>query len=406
VLCRLYIDMCEDSLNEFSYFADICGLFFSLHYDSSGVEVSFEGYSQKLPVLAETVLQRMKALQIDPERFDIIKTRYQRQLENLKIGAATNIIEHVFSHAMSVNYFNIDSKLAVLPHLTAAHLQDFVAALWSAANLEMLVHGNITQEDAVALLTMAKTTLSPRRPLFEAETTMRRIVQLPKGVSVVEQDHADAQNPNSALYYYIQAGWKDLRLQTLIDLLAHILLEPAFDQLRTKEALGYIVWSGARSLYGTHGYRIIVQSSDYLCDHLHSRAEEFLHSQVGALAGMTDDDFEQAKAALAVKKKERDTKLRQRSQRFWVEIDHHQYLFDRVPQQLEILKTLQKDDVVGLLKSFLSPDSAVLSIHLYKQGAPRRGKAGAFDKRADARIEFLEDIDLFKRRLFAFPNYY
>lgn len=46
----------------------------------------------------------------------------------------------------------------------------------------------------------------------------------------------------------------------LLELLLQIISEPCFDILRTKEQLGYMVFSGMRRSNGVQGLRVIVQS--------------------------------------------------------------------------------------------------------------------------------------------------
>jgi insulysin len=61
----------------------------------------------------------------------------------------------------------------------------------------------------------------------------------------------------------------------LLGLLAQIASEPCFDQLRTKEQLGYLVFSGVRKQPGMMGFRIIIQSErDPI--YLENRIEAFL----------------------------------------------------------------------------------------------------------------------------------
>ena len=59
---------------------------------------------------------------------------------------------------------------------------------------------------------------------------------------------------------YLQCGLEDTRANMLLELTAQILREPCFNVLRTREQLGYIVFSGVRRMYGVQGLRFIVQS--------------------------------------------------------------------------------------------------------------------------------------------------
>ncbi|CAF4501458.1 unnamed protein product, partial [Rotaria magnacalcarata] len=68
-----------------------------------------------------------------------------------------------------------------------------------------------------------------------------------------------------------------LENNALLELFCHLVDEPCFDQLRTKEQLGYVVSAGARRSRGVQGFRVIVQSAREL-DHVNQRIELFIES--------------------------------------------------------------------------------------------------------------------------------
>lgn len=80
-----------------------------------------------------------------------------------------------------------------------------------------------------------------------------------------------------AIEIYLQCFQQTLDNNALLELFCHLVDEPCFDQLRTKEQLGYIVSSGARRSRGVQGFRVIVQSSHKL-EHVNKRIELFIDS--------------------------------------------------------------------------------------------------------------------------------
>lgn len=68
--------------------------------------------------------------------------------------------------------------------------------------------------------------------------------------------------------------------------------EPAFDQLRTKEQLGYIVFTGIKRLNQQYlALHLIVQSSHKDADYLDGRVEDFLLQYRAQLTSMPAEDF-------------------------------------------------------------------------------------------------------------------
>lgn len=84
---------------------------------------------------------------------------------------------------------------------------------------------------------------------------------------------------SSCTQIYCQTGLQSTESNMLLELLAQILSEPCFTTLRTKEQLGYIVFSGVRRTNGAQGLRIIVQS-DRHPKYVEQRIHIFLNSML------------------------------------------------------------------------------------------------------------------------------
>lgn len=72
VSSRVFTELVRDSLNEYSYDADLAGLSYSFDQQADGILLNADGYNDKLAVLLNVVVERMKNLEIDRKRFDII----------------------------------------------------------------------------------------------------------------------------------------------------------------------------------------------------------------------------------------------------------------------------------------------------------------------------------------------
>ena len=125
---------------------------------------------------------------------------------------------------------------------------------------------------------------------------------------------APLPNPNqanSALTYYLHFGSIiDQKLRVVSALLTHILSEPAFNILRTREQLGYMVTCTLWLLPGAseRGLRIAVQS-EKKPGYLEERAEAFLREMKTKLEEMTDEEFGSQKTGLGKKWLEADKNL-------------------------------------------------------------------------------------------------
>lgn len=104
-------------------------------------------------------------------------------------------------------------------------------------------------------------------------------------------------------------------------LLAQILHEPAFNVLRTKEQLGYIVFCSQWLLTGSaqKGLRITVQS-EKLPGYLEDRVEAFLDGMKAVIEEMSQEQFEEQKQGLERKWLEADKNLSEEASRYLTQI--------------------------------------------------------------------------------------
>jgi insulysin len=134
---------------------------------------------------------------------------------------------------------------------------------------------------------------------------------------------SNPNEPNSALTYYVHYGSKiDRHLRVVAALLNQILSEPAFDILRTKEQLGYIVAATTWTAPGDNdtGLRIVVQSERGPV-YLEGRVEAFLDHMKGVIELMTDEEFAEQKQGLERKWREVAKNLEEEVGRYWAHID-------------------------------------------------------------------------------------
>ena len=74
---------------------------------------------------------------------------------------------------------------------------------------------------------------------------------------VVEKIVPNPENVNSGIEYFCQtSSVTDYRNRACLHLLAQIGREKAFDFLRTKLQLGYLVWSAVRDSVSIEGYML------------------------------------------------------------------------------------------------------------------------------------------------------
>lgn len=252
---------------------------------------------------------------------------------------------------------------------------------------------------------MLERVLEPRA-LSPAEKNARRSLLLPpNSQSVWEMPVGNAKEPNNAVVYIVHIGdVTDTQARAHIALLGQIASEPAFNMLRTKEQLGYIVQASATST----GLRVLVQSERDPV-YVENRIEAFLDTLDKTIEEMTEEEFNRHRESLIAKKEESPKNLHEESRRFWQRISDKYYEFGKRETDIAELKKASKEDVLAVFRRAILPSSSErskLSIHLRSQAEKSEGEAngeanGTKDELPKGNV-YIEDINAFKAGLI--PN--
>jgi len=184
-----------------------------------------------------------------------------------------------------------------------------------------------------------------------------RIIKLPKGDYVFREPGPNPENINQSVHNIYQIGIENARQNALLDLLSHILSDPAYQQLRNAEQLGYIVWTFASRSAGVQSFRIVIQSKTFDPKFLDERIEQFLLEARGLLAELTEDEFGNFISSIAAELLEADKTLGQETNRYWREISNECYVFDRAQREVKELQALTLSDLLAFFDKHISPES-------------------------------------------------
>ncbi|KAF8798143.1 hypothetical protein BYT27DRAFT_7124234 [Phlegmacium glaucopus] len=371
VITRLYSDIVNDSLTEFAYDADLAGLSYNLVPHSSGMFIMMSGYNDKMSVLVRHILEKVKGLVVDPQRLSVKKEQVRLEWQNFFLGQPYSISDFYGRYLLSEYQWTAEDKLKELPSVTAEDIQKHMKEVLAQVNMRIFVAGNMFKDEAIRIAEMAEENLGPS-PLSPADLNDRALI-LPPGSNLVWSTPLPNLNQaNSALTYYVHFGSiVDQKLRVVSALLTQILSEPAFNVLRTREQLGYIVYCTSWLLPGAsqRGLRIVVQS-EKKPGYLEERVEAFLKEMKPKLEEMTDEEFESQKSGLGKKWLEADKNLIEEASRLLTHITSGHLDFLRNEHDAFLLKTITKDDVLSLFMTHVHPDSKTrtkLSIHMVSQ---------------------------------------
>jgi len=283
------------------------------------------------------------------DRFEKAKESLLRETKNYRLDSPHEVANYNSRLLMEANVWYIDNYVELMEGEYAEKfpltMEDCgrVAeeSLTSRMKAEALCIGNIDEKGTQEVIDVINDVfIDHSRPLNFAEAPRFKSVQLPTRaeaerifgpeikdelIPLKYQELAySSSEENNAVEMTLQFG-SDLSLGYegigILDLIGHLAYSSAYNQLRTKEQLGYIVSVYTRKTAGgTWGLTAVVQSSSKSPKFLEERIEAWFQTFRAELEEKTPETFEKEARGVVVQLMEEDTKLGAEVGSWWNEI--------------------------------------------------------------------------------------
>ena len=374
-LSNMYEFCVADKLTEYAYDAGLAGLTYDVRVIPRGVRLTFGGYNDKLQDFAKYVSKQITAdlkniLPKDGAEFERYKDILSRGFEGFNAKQPYAHCSYYTQLLMKPAAFEYDNAelLAATEEATLADLNSYVGSIWSSGKGIALVQGNLDEKQALSLVSTIDKTLGFKPISAEEYPPELAPIPLPKspgnsmGTRLVISE-PNAENVNAASYVSIQGLSEDPKEHVLMELVANIVGDPFYDELRTKQQLGYIVSSGVRAVGKTKSLGFIAQSSTAKNEKLTSEIIKFLDTvRPKYLEKVGKEDFAVYIKSLIDRKTEPDKTLAAETTRNWAEISSGRLQFNRAQLDAAAALDLTKEDLLDFWDSFYVNDGRRLLI--------------------------------------------
>ncbi|TPX51820.1 hypothetical protein SeMB42_g00517 [Synchytrium endobioticum] len=368
VLARLFTDLLKDYLSEFSYYAEVAGLHYDFDILTDGLILTMDGYNHKLCILLAKVIGKMKNFHVDSKRFQVLKERHERLYRNFKMETPTQHALYWTTYMLQEKLWTNEEKLEEISNIKEDEVANFVQEFFNHFYIEAVVHGNVEEKDALKWANIFDEAFQTRPlPLLQRHALLRSQT-LPQGShTILSLPLPNPANPNSAIEYVLQIGGSDdddVRSRVL--LFSQMCQEPCFDVLRTKEQLGYMVFSSVRKMVGNQFIRVVVQS-ERDPGYLETRIEAFWVHTKNLIENLGEDDFVRQRTALVNLLLEKPKKLVQEYRRLWSQVSNSQYDFPVEFRLANNVGTLSKSDIIQFMDTYImksAPKRTKYSTHI------------------------------------------
>ncbi len=174
--------------------------------------------------------------------------------------------------------------------------------------------------------------------------------------SVAYQVDCDSQDSAVLVYYQsYQTQPQDVALYTFAQ---HLMSAIFFNELRTKQQLGYMVGSGNMPLNRHPGLIFYVQSPQVGPSKLVEAIDDFLNAFFLILLELSDAQWQASKQGLIAQIEEPDGNLRARGQRLWISIGNKDAEFSQRQKVADAIRHMDRAEMVKFVVEQLKPRTA------------------------------------------------
>ncbi|KAJ2818503.1 metalloprotease, partial [Coemansia furcata] len=149
LLSALFCTLVSAELQEQLFSAFRANNNFYINLGGSSINVGAFGFSSGLPLLLNTVLQKLKNFKADAQQFSIYLARVKRGIQSGKQNNPLQLLRNQLNAINTVPAFDSDMLEEALKDVTVEGLQTHIESVFDKAYVKMLVTGNYNQSVAL-----------------------------------------------------------------------------------------------------------------------------------------------------------------------------------------------------------------------------------------------------------------
>ncbi|KAJ2942728.1 hypothetical protein O0L34_g14916 [Tuta absoluta] len=332
-LLDLWTDVLQQGLKEEVYPANMADLQHSLYVGDKGLTLKVNGYSQNLHLLVDLITREMRTNtnNLTEPLFEAVREERARNYHNLLIKPH-KLAKDIRMNILIEPYISPRDKATLVRNITLSELKQFNQRLFTKLYMQTLMQGNIPWYEAIRIAENVFKTIS-WDSFKPDEYPELQVHQLPLGEKKIRVMSLNPLSTNSIVTNYYQGEVTTPEDTAVLELLTMLMEEPVFDALRTKEQLGYSVYSMMRYTFGVLGFSVTVntQVDKFSVSHVDARVEAFLKKFSREMTKkLTEKSLSATKKSLIQLKHTTDYELKEEVERNWREILSREYEFQRL----------------------------------------------------------------------------
>ena len=299
VLIDLAVRALTDMLAEFLYDAYLVDMSQQVTPAASGLQISAGGWSSKLPLLITRIMEYV-ARMADPSQVDMTAvqrahTTALRDIDELLSGQPYSLARLEAGYVFTLPRMSMAEKRAVLQAgvPTREEVAGAMAQFLSTASVAAHVHGNVTADQARELVRLVTVHLpTARSGPWPGLRDPRRSLTIPSGLAVRRVLPAVLPDTRTCCVdMHWMCGVANNSTLFGLQVLATVLHDAAYAQLRTVENLGYVVFGLAHVMLDTASLELLVESDSAPPAHVEQRMRAFMAGFGATLEALPQEEL-------------------------------------------------------------------------------------------------------------------
>ena len=418
VISILLEKIINQELGEWVYMAKEANVMFGFSITNNKCKIIYCGFNDSLKEGMKEILTIFKNLNLNNKR---CKETLELQLKEL-LKEAKNIY---YGQNYQVNLEYIKSLLNE-PSKNPEDLIDFLSEnkvsindliafkneMFKNSKIKCLCQGNITKETIIDIFNETNNILEiDINKEKKGKFLIERPVEFRKNYNFIFRAKSPNKNEtNSSLISLYQLGMLNDKEILYLEIVHSFLQEKFYDQLRTKETLGYVV-----SLLMTSGGNSfclagLVQSNSKTPEFCAERVRSFIKESYQLIKNIKDDEFKSHVNSRLVLESKKDDNLNECFLRNWEEICEDTYKFDRKEKNCELLNISTKEEFIKFYEKYFINEVSILDSEFlceqhYEENEKNMKETKILENEKIIKRVICDDIDDFKACNRLFPIY-
>ena len=355
-MTRLFVDLYTESVIEQHYDAELAGIHYHLYSHQGGLTLQLSGVSEKQGYLLEQLLAELQMFSFSEETFKLMKQHIINHWQNADNSKSISQLFSVLSSTMQPKSPSPEVLSKALANVDFQTFNQFCHTIFNEITLEVLVHGNWREQDAIEIQSIIKQAFNGQYDqTYQVKIPVLNIqnqgsIQYP--LNLPEHDYA------GVIYYPMAERSLATIAKTMIA--SQILSPQFFHQMRTEKQYGYLVGVSFVPINRYPGIAFYIQSPNFEASHLLEAMDEFINECHLVVEHMPEEDWQHLQHGLASQLQEKDTSLRIKSQRFWASICNKETDFKQKQRLIETILSLSKKDISEYLLTQITNNQKVI----------------------------------------------